>query len=367
LCAAIAVGEMALIPGAVLIACWTIQAHVGLTIAVAACALVTATLAYASGRPVPRRAIWLTAAVLIASWALPAAQQLTSTPGNVRRIAEFFVYEGGARPALAASVRATGAMVAGLFRPAFEVAHGWSFQPVEWRWVVVTFALAGILAFVARGEWRRGARYNAALGACCLALIAAAHLSAANIRGTIGDYQLFWVSIVGAVSVALIVSGVIPPHLKNVSKAPLTAVTLLVYALCCVVTFRSFTDRANEPRPKESGTVETLSDAVAGAVRNGLVDRILLEADPKAWDIAAGIVLQLSKADIDVHVDPKLVWLYGAPFRSDGLENTVLTVATAARHKDVMQQPGRVVLAEQNGVFVSIRRIEPFDSNLTVR
>jgi hypothetical protein len=367
LCAAIAIGEMALIPIAVLIGSWIIQAHLGLTIAVIACGMVTAGVARGSGRPVPRFAVWLTAAVLIAAWALPVAEQLTHTPGNMRRIAEFFLFQDATRPSIAVSVRAAGAMVAGLFRPGFQVAPGWSFEPVEWRWVIVTFTVAAILALIVRAEWRRGARYNAALGACCLALIGAGHLSATSIRGTITDHQLFWLSIVGVVSVAVIVSGVIQLRVHNISKAPLTAITLLLYAASCAMTFRAFADRANPPRFIESHTVETLTDAVTAAVRNGLVDRILLETDPGAWDIAAGIVLHLSKADIHVRVDPRLVWLYGSPYRSDGLENTLLTVAKADKLKDVMQQPGRVLLAQRNGVFVSIRRIEPFDSNLTVR
>jgi hypothetical protein len=367
LCAAIAIGEIALIPVAVLIASWMIQAHVGLTIAVIACGMVTARLAQGSGRSVPRSTKWLTAAVLIAAWALPVAEQLTNTPGNMRRIAEFFVFQGGARQSIAVSVRAAGAMVAGLFRPGFHLAPGWRFEPVEWRWVIVTFALAAILALVVRAEWRRGARYNAALGACCLALIGAGHLSATSIRGTINDHQLFWLSIVGVVSVAVIVSGLLHARLHNVSKAPLTAITLLLYLAAGAVTFDAFADRANPPRLTEDRTVQRLTEAVTAAVRNGLVDRILVEVDPIAWDIAAGIVLHLSKADIHVRVDPRLIWLYGSPYRADGLENTLLTVAKADKHKTVMQQAGRVMLAERNGVFVSIRRIEPFDENLTVR
>jgi hypothetical protein len=367
LCAAIAVGEMALIPAAVLIGSWIIHAHVGLAIAVIACVMVTAGLAYRSGRSIPRSAVWLTAAVLIAAWALPVAEQLTNTPGNMRKIVEFFLLQDSPRPSIAVSVRAVGAMVAGVFRPEFYVARGWAFQPVEWRWVIGTFAVAAILALMVRSEWRRGARYNAALGAGCLTLIGAGFLSAANIRGTIGDYQLFWLSIAGVVSVAVIVSGLVQARLHHVPRVPLTALTVLVYAVSCAVTFRAFVDRANPPRFTETRTVETLTDAVTAAVRNGLADRILLEVDPKAWDIAAGMVLHLSKAQIEVHVDPRLVWLYGFQYRSNGLENTLLTVATADRHKDVMHQPGRVLLAERNNVFVSIRRIEPFDSNLTVR
>lgn len=367
LCAAIAIGEMALIPAAVLIGSWMIHAHVGLTIAVVACVIVTAALAHGSGRPVPKSVVWLTGAVLTTAWALPVAEQLANTPGNMRKIVEFFLFYDGPRPSIAVSVRAAGAMVAGLFRPAFHVAPGWSFEPVEWRWVIVTVALAAILALIARAEWRRGARYNAALGAGCLALVCAGHLSAASIRGTIGDHQLFWLSIVGVVSVAAIVSGLIQPRLHNVSKAPLTAITLLLYAASCAVTFRAFADRADPPRLRESRTVETLTDALTLAIRNGLVDRILLEVDSLAWDTAAGMVLHLSKAGIDVHVDPRLVWLYGPSYGSDSRENTVVTVAKAANHKNVMQQPGRVLLAERNGVFVSIRRIEPFDPNLTMR
>jgi hypothetical protein len=367
LCAAIATGEMALIPVAVLIGSWMIQAHVGLTIAVIAGVMVTAGLAHGSGRSVPRSAVWLTGVALIAAWALPVAEQLTNTPGNMRQIVEFFLYAGGERPPIDVSVRAVGAMVAGLFRPSFHAAPGWSFEPIQWRWVIVTVALAAGLALIVRAEWRRGGRYNAALGACCLALIGAGLLSAVNIRGTIGDYQLFWLSAVGLVAVAVIVSGLVQPRLHNVSKAAIAAITVLLYAASCAVTFRAFADRAQPYRTTESRTVETLTGGVMDAVRNALVDRILLEADPKAWDIAAGIVLHLSKADIDVRVDPKLVWLYGAPYQPDGRENTLLTVAMADKHKNVMQQPGRVLLAERNGVFVSMRRIQPFDSNLTVR
>ena len=370
LCAAIAIGEMALIPVAVLIGSWIIHAHVGLSIAVIACVVVTAWLAHGSGRSVPRSAVALAVAALMAAWALPVAEQLTNMPGNMRQIVEFFLFQDGPRPSIAVSVRAASAMVAGLFRPSFHVAPGSAFEPVEWASVIVTFALAAILAFMVRADWRRGARYNAALGACCLALIGAGHLSAANIRGTIVDHQLFWLSIVGVVSVAVVVSGLVQPRLHSVPKAPLIGITLLLYAASCVVTFRAFADRADPPRLADSRTVETLADAITAAVRNGLVvnrDRILLEVDPKAWHIAAGIVLHLWKADIEVHVDPRLVWLYGSAYRPDGLENTLLTVAGADKHKDVMQQPGRVLLAERDDVFVSIRRIEPFDSNLTVR
>jgi membrane protein implicated in regulation of membrane protease activity len=367
LCAAIAIGETALIPAAVLIGSWIIQAHVGLSIAVIACVMMTAVLAFGTGRSLPRSTVWLTAIVLIVVWALPVAEQLTSTPGNMREIVEFFLFQGGARPSIGVSVRAVGAMLAGVFRPAFEVARGWSFEPAEWRWAIGGFALAAALLLLVRAEWRRGARYNAALGAGCLALVAAGYLSAANIRGTIGDYQLFWLSIVGVVSMALIVSASVQPRLPNLPKVPLTVLTLLLYAAACAVTFRAFTERANAPPSTESLAVETLTGAVTTALRNGVADRLLLEVDPKAWDIAAGIVLHLSKAEIDVNVDPTLVWLYGAPYRADGLENTVLTVAAADQHRKAMQQPGRSLLGEHNQVFVSIRRIEPFDSNLTVR
>lgn len=365
--AAIATGEMALIPAAVLIGSWMIQAHVGLAIAVVAGAIVTAVLARGSGRPVPRSVVWLTAAVLTAAWALPVAEQLANTPGNMRKIVEFFLFYDGPRPSIGAGARAAGAMAAGVFRPAFHLAPGWSFEPAEWPWVIVTVVLAVILAFTTRVEWRRGARYNAALGAGCLTLVGAGHVSAASIRGTIGDHQLFWLSIVGVVAVAVIVSGLIQSRLHSVPKAPLTLITLLLYAASCAVTFRAFADRADPPRLTESRIVEALTDAVTVARRNGLVDRILLETDSLAWDTAAGMVLQLSKAGIDVHVDPRLVWLYGDAYRWDGRENTVVTIAKAANHRNVMQQPGRVFLAERFGVFVSIRRVEPFDPILTVR
>jgi hypothetical protein len=119
-----------------------IHAHVGLTIAAIVCAMVTAGLAYGSwplGRALPRclglAAIGvksLTVAVLIAAWALPVAEQLANTPGNMRKIVEFFLFQDSPRPSIAVSVRGyVGSAVQtrtdnSAFRPGFRrpVANG---------------------------------------------------------------------------------------------------------------------------------------------------------------------------------------------------------------------------------------------------
>ena len=82
--------------------------------------------------------------------------------------------------------------------------------------------------------------------------------------------------------------------------------------------------------------------------------RLLIEVDPMVWDIAAGVILELVRADVEVHVDPLLVRLYGPPFRASGDEDTLLSIAGPAKHEAVMKQDGRRLVTSVNRVSVSV-------------
>ena len=151
---------------------------------------------------------WLVMLILVAAWALPIADQLINSPGNIRRVAHFFLYEAAPRPLLAVSVKAFAAMTAGVFQPSLYLAQGWLFEPASWWPVVALVAGVPALAVAARTEWQQGDRFTAALGVCCLVVMGAGLLSAISVRGRIGDYQLFWLTVVGAMSAAVVTTAV---------------------------------------------------------------------------------------------------------------------------------------------------------------
>jgi len=109
----------------------------------------------------------------------------------------------------------------------------------------------------------------------------------------------------------------------------------------------------------ENRAVEALASRVLDLHNNGQIREMLVEVDPKMWDVGAGVILALEKSGVRLRVDPLLIWLYGPRFRADGQEQFVLSIAGPAQHARAMEQTGRVLIAEYQGIFISARPIVP--------
>lgn len=366
-CAAVSVGHHWAWPVVALLGSWVAQAHIGLLPAVAGCCGVSVALSWIStnGRT-PRSTKWLVVLILAAAWALPIADQLINSPGNMRRIAHFFLYESGPRPGLAVSLKAFAAMTTGVLQPNLYLAQGWLFEPVSWGPVAALLIGVPALAIATWTEWRSGARFNSALGAVCLSTLAMGLLSAISIRGRVGDYHLFWLTVVGAVSAAVVTTAVVRRFISLPSALGVYA-GAAAFAVALYASYGALMARTTLAPTSERTTVMGLTKDIMDQQRTGQFGRLLIEVDPLVWDIAAGVVLELVKADVEVHVDPLLVRLYGPPFRASGDEDTLLSIAGPAKQEAVMKQDGRLFVTSVNRVSVSVRRIPPLGSFLTVR
>ena len=357
--AAISSGAIGYLPLSALLASWCVQAHVGLAIAVAMCTLTMAILLWRSGvRTVPARVMWATLVTVGVLWALPVAEQLINTPGNMARIVDYFLYAAVPRPAFSVSMNAFGAMAAGVLRPDFYLAIGWPFEPASWWWVLIAFALTAMVSVAALAEWRRGERFAASLAAACIAVLIAGGLSAIGLRGPVGDYQLFWLSIVGVVSAAVIVNAALGAWLPARPRA-IHAANVVVLMVSLAISFRALTARVDPGLVMPNRAVEALASRVLDLHHNGQIREMLVEVDPKLWDVGAGVILALEKSGVRLRVDPLLIWLYGPRFRADGQEQFVLSIAGPAQHASVMEQAGRVLIAEYRGIFISARPLVP--------
>ena len=357
--AAISSGAIGYLPLSALLASWCVQAHVGLAIPVAMCTLTTAILLWRSGvRNVPARVMWATLITVGVLWALPVSEQLINTPGNVARILDYFMNAAVPRPAFSVSLTAFGAMVAGVLLPDFYLATGWAFEPTSWWWTLIAFALTAMLSVAALAEWRRGERFAASLAAACIAVLIAGVLSAIGLRGRVGDYQLFWLSIVGVLSAAVIVNAALRAWLPARPLA-MHAANVVLLMVSLAISFRALTARVDPGLLMENRAVEALASRVLDLHHNGQIREMLVEVDPKMWDVGAGVILALEKSGVRLRVDPLLIWLYGPRFRADGQEQFVLSIAGPAQHARAMEQTGRVLIAEYRGIFISARPIVP--------
>jgi hypothetical protein len=357
--AAISTGATGYLPLSALLASWCVQAHVGLAVAAAMSTLTMAMFLWRSGaRNLPARVRWATLIAVGALWALPVSEQLINTPGNMSRILDYFMNAQVPRPALSVSMNALAAMVSGVLRPDFYLATGWEFQPTSWWWILIAFALTAMLVVASLAESRRGERFAASLGAACLAVLIAGVLSAIGLRGRVGDYQLFWLSIVGALSAAVIVNAALRAWLPARPRA-IHAASIVLVMVSVAISFPALTRLSDPELSAENSAVEALSSRVLDLHHNGQLREMLVEVDPKLWDVGAGVILALEKSGVRLRVDPLLIWLYGPRFRADGQEQFVLSIAGPVQHARAMQQAGRVLIAEYRGIFISARPIVP--------
>src|SRR5262249_39650049 len=105
------------------------------------------------------RALLTSVAVLLLLWALPLAEQLTRTPGNISQLWTFFVSESHPGQRFASAFSAWSDMLVGLLRPDFVVASGIRFResPILWVEALAAVQMLGLIVTIALAvKARRG-------------------------------------------------------------------------------------------------------------------------------------------------------------------------------------------------------------------
>ena len=143
-------------------------------------------------------------AVKLVLWIPPLVEQLTHRPGNLVSIARFFVH-GGRGQDLSIAVASWASAVTAAFRPRFFLALGADYVPVAgWLLSGLSAGLIATLVTLAMKSWR-ASRFDAWLLAMCALALAAALLATTRIQDRIIDHEIFWMSGIGALSVAAMV------------------------------------------------------------------------------------------------------------------------------------------------------------------
>ena len=156
------------------------------------------------------RAIFAAIAMLALFWILPIAEQFTGHPGNISQLWTFFVTEPHHGQRFATAFYAWSDMLTGLTRPDFAVASGLRFRqsPIRWVEAFAILQLVGLATTVTlAAKARRG--FELALASLLLLTSLLALWSATRIEETIFDHEVFWMSAVGALNIALLVSLVV--------------------------------------------------------------------------------------------------------------------------------------------------------------
>lgn len=359
-CAACLCGRGPLLPLAAVLASFVTQTHVGFVPVVAALGAVTVGgLLVAAGRAEtsPSLGRWslLSVAILEALWLAPVAQQLVGHPGNMTELWRFF-FGGGPTQPLGGAWRAWSGMLAGVLRGDFDLARGGAYSGSAGS-VAGLVATIAVLALAPVAVWagRTGRRLYCALAVLSLTASVAAFWSTSRILGLIGDYQVFWLSALGVLNLALVLGALLTPvaerfagerWLPTAAALAAAALALGTYAAGRAELVAATRASALDPA---SAAVRSLSEQVFRTMPSMGNHRALIRPGGVGEGIAPGFVVQMSKGPVPITVDAAAAPLYGPALATTGGEDVLLTLCGPALHRELAARPRNVTLATFDG------------------
>ena len=313
----------------------------------------------------------LAIAAALALWILPLSEQLRSPqshPGNMTSIWRFFFAGAANQSGQSAgdALRAWSSMLVGVMRPDFDLAYGVPFVPSSSPWpIALSVIVMGALGAVAIWAWRARRSADCALAVACVIAALAGFWSVLHIHGEIGDYQVFWLSLIGLVSVATIAAaavnavGAVRSWLQllrdrqwDVGIARAAGALMVIGAAIVGHTRLAETAAGALPFPNDPSVRDLTEQIFHGMPQTG-GRRPLIRVDAGMWQVVPGILVQMSRAAIPFTLDADQASLFGDEWLTTGGEDVLMTISGPDLHRQMVARPGNVILADNAGtIFV---------------
>lgn len=317
----VAVGDLWMLPIAIVVASFAVQSHVGYSLEVLALLAVAVVALVVRSARTPaddRRASWLrvarvalvSAGVLVVVWLPVLYGTFVRHDGNIGRLLDFFT---------------SGRDTAG-FHQALEVLGlQWGPRP-EWIvgsrgidlfgntlleprwWVVVWLVLAAVATAVA--VRRRAGETLWFAGLVGVGLVAAL-LAVSNVSGLMFPYLVQWTWVLGAALGILVLQGLwlaCPPSRRAAVLRIATPLSVIFLAVICAV--ETVDAVTAGPPTAHQARERTLSSEVIAHLPNR-PGPVLVDLSTGA-DVASGLVLALDRHGIPVEVNPANPVVYGS-------------------------------------------------------
>lgn len=354
-------GNAWMLPVAAFLASLSAQAHIALVPCAFAIGMLAVARALAgSGEPDGagwRAALAATVVVLVGVWAVPVYEELTATPrGNLTELWQFFAGQHRSGQPLGVATSAWSDMLVGPFRRDYYVAHGWALAQSRAQRPEAISAIAMAATLILSGRaFRAGNRFEPALGSLAFVAAAVSLWSVTRIEERIFDHDVFWIAGVGAVllgsALGLVFSALgverrIPRRVHGVAFVLLMAVVI-------GANFRSLqaVARASYAPPAEATIARAIADDLQAYLDSNQIRRPLIRLDQEAWDVGAGVILDLQKRGRSVAVEEDWVVMFTPACRPRAGDDAVLAVAAPAEHVRLVDRGAPVVSAHEP-VFV---------------
>jgi hypothetical protein len=363
-CAGVVNGHVGLLPVVGFVASFVGQTHVGLLPAAFAASglsvLAAGRAALRSGDGDElRRFAWsasATACVVAALWLMPLVETIRGPQGNLTALWQYFFVEQRAGQPFTQAFAAWAETLMGMLRPDFEVASGAPLRGAGRPWVrAAAVAQTLLLAGVAWGAVRSGQRFLAALAAILVVVSLVALWSATRIEDEIFDHALFWLTGVGVLGTATVVAACVQLtalDTRSAARAGMAAgvVTLVLAGGLGLGTLRAVAERST-PAPDEEAA-GTLAREVVGYLRARGGPKPMILVDQDAWEVTAGVALQLRKAGLSFAIEPAWLDMFTPALAPGGDEALVLVIAGPRTAGELAGSPAHQRIAAIDGFEV---------------
>lgn len=306
-----------------------------------------------SATSVHRRWIVGAASLGLLLWLPPLVDQATYQPGNITSLARFFVSAPSDGQTWRVAVLAWSDITTAMLRPGVELPWGQTFAR-QGSPATVVIAVAQVLLLVAAAVWarRRGHRVLSRLAWLTALVSLVACWSITRIARDISDYQIFWMSAVGALGVALVAGAV---ALAATADAPgrrraLAGSFGMLTALALAVTVPGGLARARQyavTQRDQQAPRRVVALATVEYLRRERLARPLFRMNVTSWLQAAGVVLHAYRELPGVAVARDWVPVFGEALQPDGSEDVELEIGGGC-------PAGRAIVARADGLCVFV-------------
>lgn len=369
LCAATASGRWRLLPLTIVFGTFVAQTHLALVpmVALLLGAVVMLGLARAwSGDAAVRSILHASAWIAVVLWLLPISEALSHAGGNVAELWHFFVANPGDGHPLREAFVYWSYGLTGILRPDFALPWGGHIA-LQHLWWAVACAIGQVLllAAILRRDVRAGRRFEACLAAAALSASSLGLWALTRIRGDIVDHEIFWLSALGALNVAVIGSAclrVLPlPAPRRWSADALAigaCVVLLLLGLNLgVAHLKDLT--SFELRRTERAVIPATHTAIRSYLGEEDVRSPIIRIDGERWSEAAGVLLRLYQDRIPFSLDDPSLPMFAETFSVTGQEDAVIHIGTLEGHRELRGRPSNAVILEAHPLYVDAIRITP--------
>ncbi|HEX3704225.1 MAG TPA: hypothetical protein VHU82_12910 [Vicinamibacterales bacterium] len=289
--------------------------------------------------------------IAVVVWAPTLYEQVTGAPGNLTRIWQYLFAAPHTGQPLRAAFITWSDMTTAVVRKGLAVGWGAAYQPqasVPMQ-IGAVVQLAGMTAALITFR-RTGQAFMAWLCVFVLLVSLLAGWSITRIADDVGDYEVFWISVLGALMWGAMVTAVIPaarrPGLRK--SAGVVVLVILVMAIRALADARAYAVEQRETDVRR----KIVSLAVADYLEREGIRRPMFHIAQATWLDAACVVLDAYKQHPSVAVDPPWVHIFGDALAPTGREDADVYIEDRTGDTVPLTRGGDRLVVSADGLFV---------------